>query len=153
MKVYVVDGDTLYRLTEAKWMRVLRVLGRGKRADLATLSRPLGVLDKLPTREGAKVALRECYRRREREALGRLGRPEADGKLRWTRLAPGTYRALAADGAEVEVVKLGRDQEGRAVWVVNLNGEEVSAPGSLSKVEAQRAAQKLVIARAKRKAK
>jgi hypothetical protein len=154
MKVYVAHNGKLYRLSEAKWMRVLRTVARsGLPPDMVALARPLGEYTAIPTaRTVATDMLREVYRQRARTARGRLGLPDANGKLRWTRLAPGDYHTRAADGTEIEVYRIGRDLSGAVCWGVYLNGEDMpTGTDSLTKVEAQRRAQKLADDRRKPK--
>jgi hypothetical protein len=74
----------------------------------------------------AKERLREEIRKVEREAPSKIAGPGADGKIRWTRLSPGTYRTRAANGKEYEVYRV-KERGVPAVWLISVGGEDVGS--------------------------
>lgn len=87
----------------------------------------------------ARDRLREELRRIEREPTRRPLMQSTPGELRWQRLSPGVYRALAADGREFEIYKTSTRGE-PTTWSVRVNGEDVDT--AAGKVAAQTAASK-----------
>jgi hypothetical protein len=148
-KTYVAAHGVVYRLTEAAWLRLLRRVASGRSYDLNRLGTVLGPIESADalTRDNAKNRLRTELRRRESEGVLRPLERSEGGKLRWFRLAPGTYRALGSDGTEYEVYKVsGRGEP--ALWSIRIAGED--ADSAAGKIEAQAKAVKLASDRYKK---
>jgi len=127
-RVYVSNMGALWRMSEPAWRRFLRMRASGHEVHtiLPKVAKRLGdVIDAaslLP--DSAKELLRVEIRRVEREAPGRIAGPGTDGKLRWVRLSPGSYRTRAANGKEYEIYRI-KESGVPAVWTVSVDGEDV----------------------------
>lgn len=129
-RVFASESGTLWRMSEAAWRRLLRLRASGKdvRAILPKVAKKLGdVIDLGDLQpETAKERLREEIRKFEREAPSRIAGPGPDGKLKWTRLSPGSYRTRATNGKEYEIYRV-KESGVPAVWLISVGGEDVGS--------------------------
>jgi len=129
-RVFASDAGTLWRMSEAAWRRLLRMRASGKdiRVILPKVAKKMGdVIDVAGLQpDVAKEKLREEIRKIEREAPGRIAGPGTDGKFKWVRLSPGSYRTRAANGKEYEIYRV-KESGVPAVWLISVDGEDVGS--------------------------